>query len=347
MKRLISLIITAVLLLSTLTSCTKTSDEKKKFTESFIDYFDTVATVTGFEKDVESFDKVADDVEYMLKGYHELFDIYNSYSGVNNIRTINENAGVKAVKVDDRIIDLLLFSKEIYDLTKGKTDVTLGAALRLWHNEREKGISAPESAALPDESALNAAGQLRGFQYLQIDAENKTVFITEKGISLDVGAVAKGYATEKIAMQLEARGVTGYALNIGGNIRVIGDKPDGTKWTAAVRDPDSDGYLMNINLDMKSFVTSGSYQRFYTVNGKRYHHIINPETLYPSDTFSSVSVLTDDSGKADSLSTALFSMTLEEGKMLIASLPDTEAVWVENGGEVHYSEGFLKSVIKE
>ena len=256
-------------MLSTLTSCTKTSDEKKKFTESFIDYFDTVATVTGFEKDVESFDKVADDVEYMLKGYHELFDIYNSYSGVNNIRTVNENAGVKAVKVDDRIIDLLLFSKEIYDLTKGKTDVTLGAALRLWHNEREKGISAPESAALPDESALNAAGQLRGFQYLQIDAENKTVFITEKGISLDVGAVAKGYATEKIAMQLEARGVTGYALNIGGNIRVIGDKPDGTKWTAAVRDPDSDGYLMNINLDMKSFVTSGSYQRFYTVNGKR------------------------------------------------------------------------------
>lgn len=346
MKRLISLLIVSVFVCICFTSCSK-QNEKQKFSESFIDYFDTVASVTGFCNSLEEFDSISEDIEQMLKEYHEFFDIYNTYSDLNNLATINSKAGIESVKVDEKIIDFLLFSKEMYSVTKGYTDVTFGAVLKIWHDKRTDGIQNSANAKLPDSEELASASLLRGFDKVIIDKENSTVFITEKGLSLDVGAVAKGYATEMVALELESKGVTNFALNIGGNIRVIGNKPDNTKWTAAVKDPDGDGYLMNINMDENSFVTSGSYQRFYTVDGKRYHHIIDPDTLYPADEFSSVSVMTSHSGIADCLSTALFAMSLEEGKKLIDSLENTEALWVTNDGNIVFSSSFDKCVIKE
>lgn len=343
-KRLISIFLTIILLFC-FSSC-KNKDKKQKFSESFIDYFDTVASVTGYCDSLEEFNKISNEVERMLKEYHELFDIYNTYSGVNNLATINAKAGIEPVSVDDRIIDLLEFSKEMYAVSKGYTDVTLGAILKIWHEKRSEGIVNPEIASLPDYDKLRDAALLRGFDKIIIDNDNNMVFIKEEGVSLDVGAVAKGYATEMIAKQLESKGIFGFALNIGGNIRVIGNKPDNTKWTAAVKNPNGDGYLMNINMDENSFVTSGSYQRFYIVEDKRYHHIINPDTLYPGTEFSSVSVMTSHSGIADCLSTALFSMSLEDGKKLVESLEGTEALWVTNDGELVFSSSFDKSVIK-
>lgn len=347
MKKLFCLILSFILCLSVCGCNSVNTSDKKKFTESYIDYFDTVATVTGFETSVEEFDMIADDIENMLKEYHKLFDIYNAYSEINNIYTINEKAGISPVVVDEKIIDLIEYSKEVYMLTNKMTDITFGSVLKIWHEKRENGINNPENATLPTIEELTVASKNTGFEKIIIDREKSSVYIAENGISLDVGAVAKGYATEKIAKQLEAKGITGYALNIGGNIRVIGNKPDGSKWTAAVTDPNGEGYLMNINLDKKSFVTSGSYQRFFTVNGERYHHIISPDTLFPSNYFTSVSVLTDNSALADSLSTALFSMSLEEGSRIIEKLEDTEAVWVEPDGDIHYSSGFKDSVYKE
>ena len=346
MKRLIAIILVLVLTTTLFVSCNKQS-EKSKFTESFIDYFDTVATVTGFCESVEEFDKIADEVEGLLKTYHELFDIYNTYSGINNIAVINAKAGEEAVEVDPEIIDLLDYSKQMYILTDGKTDVTLGAVLKLWHDKREEGVNNPEKATLPDSDKLQAAAKLGGFEKIITDREKNTVFITGKGMSIDVGAIAKGYATEKIAQKLEGNGITGFALNVGGNIRVIGDKPNGEKWTAAVKDPIGDGSVLTINMTQNSFVTSGSYQRFYTVNGVNYHHIIDPKTLYPSNEFTSVSVLTADSGMADCLSTALFSMGIEEGRALVESLSDTEALWLTPDGKIIYSSGFKDSVYGE
>ena len=335
------------MILSLLVSC---DSKYEKFSESFIDYFDTVSTITGYEYSVEVFNKNTDEIERLLKEYHELYDIYNSYSGINNVHTINEMAGIEPVKVDKRIIDLLDYSREMYTLTRGKTDITYGSVFKIWHQHREYGNNSPNDATLPTDEALRSAAEHVGFDKILIDRENSTVFITDSEVSIDLGAIAKGYATEQISRHLENKGVTGYALNIGGNIRVIGNKPDGSKWTAAVSNPDDtseQAYLMTIELNKDAFVTSGSYIRFYSVDGKRYHHIIDPETLYPKNDFVSVSILSSDSGKADCLSTALFCMTYEEGKQLIESLSDTEAVWVLPNGEVMYSSGFEKSIIKE
>jgi thiamine biosynthesis lipoprotein len=196
---------------------------------------------------------------------------------------------------------------------------------------------------------LKEAAKHTKFEDIIIDREASTVFLRNPQMSVDVGAVAKGYATEQIAKSLIADGVSNYALNFGGNIRTIGTKNDGSDWSAAVTNPDNKSekpYIMKVKLKDQAFVTSGSYERFYMVDGVRYHHIIDPKTLMPNNTFSSVSILADDSGLADVLSTALFNLTYDEGKALIEDMEGVEAVWVTSDNKLLYSTGF-ESVIVE
>ena len=161
---------------------------------------------------------------------------------------------------------------------------------------------------------------------------------------MDVGAIAKGYAIEQTALWMEETGITGYLLNVGGNIRIVGDRPDGEKWQIGLENPDGDEdepYIEYLSLGNGfSLVTSGSYQRYYTVEGKNYHHIIDPDTLYPATGYKMVSVINKDSGLADALSTALFCMDYADGEKLVNSLENTYAMWVKDNGEIIYSKGF-------
>ena len=325
---------------SVLVSCNSQKSEEK-FTKTFIDYFDTVTTITGYADNEEEFLEVADLVEERLWEYHKLYDAYHSkadpgmeqlYAGVTNVKDINAlvDGQHQLCKVDEKLIELLLFSKEMYELTNGETNVAMGSVLSLWHDEREKAERYPQSAALPDADALTDAYLHTDINDIVIDEENCTVFLRDPKMLLDVGAIAKGYATEMIALELEEMGVSGYGLSVGGNVRLIGAKPNGEKWNVGIEnpfDPYAD-YVENLKVADMSVVTSGSYQRYYVVNGQRYHHIIDKDTLYPADYFASVSVITENSGLADALSTALFSMPLENGKELIESLEGVEAIWV-------------------
>lgn len=344
----ISLLIAFILILTstTLIGCNKSI----KYTKTYIEYFDTVSSVVGYESNEETFIKNTEKIEALLEQYHKLFDIYNSYTGINNIYTINQNAGIKPITVDKKIIEFIDYAKDIYNMTNGKTDITFGSVLKIWHNYRVDGIANPDIAKLPEPSKLAAGAIHRGFDNIIIDREKNTVYISDKDMSLDVGAVAKGYATEQIAQYLEENGIKGYALNIGGNLRVVGDKPDGSMWTAGITNPisnDENSILMRVMLKRNSFVTSGSYLRFYTVDNIRYHHIIDTETLYPKNEFLSVSVSCDDSGLADSLSTALFNMDIDSGMSLINSLENTEALWVTASGQIIYSKSFENMIIRE
>jgi thiamine biosynthesis lipoprotein len=165
---------------------------------------------------------------------------------------------------------------------------------------------------------------------------------------LDVGAVAKGYATEQVARWLEAQGVSGWLLNVGGNVRAVGKKPDGSLWMAGLENPDEDAkdYLAYLQLESEALVTSGSYQRYYIVDGKSYHHIIHPDTLMPSEGYLSVSVICPDSGMGDALSTALFCMPLEDGKALVESMEGVEALWLTTDGVQTTTSGWHKYVKK-
>ena len=277
MKRILSLAVATLLLLAlpvlSFTSCT--DPEIKVKNRIFYEYFDTVSYIYDYSGGTnEQFDEVCRGVEYELKTCHELFDIYNTYAGVTNLKTVNDSAGKGPVKVNHRIIDLLEDAIELYELTDGNVNVMMGSVLSIWHKHRSEGVS------LPDMDALVTANAHTSIENLVIDRENMTVEITDPEASLDVGAIAKGFTAELIYNMLAERGICGYAINLGGNLRTVGTKPDGSGWLSGVQNPDknaADPYVAKLTISDSALVTSGVYERYYTVDGVQYHHIINKE----------------------------------------------------------------------
>lgn len=333
------------LLLCILSGCILSScavkDKKGKYTASSFDYFDTASTITGYADSKEEFDKIANEILAKLGEYHKLYSIYHRFDGIENLCSINAKSG-QTIKVDRRIIDMLLHAKDMYETTGGMLNVAMGSVLSIWHDYRTIGKDDPQSASLPPANRLKAAAEHTDISKLIIDEENCTVTLADPLMKLDVGAIAKGYATEQVALWLENQGISGYVLNIGGNVRTVGLKADGEAWTVGVENGAGEGYLAYLSLSGESVVTSGSYQRYYVVNGKRYHHIIHPDTNMPAEGFLSVSIICKDSGKADALSTALFCLSKDEGMSLVNSLPDVEAMWVSENGDISVSDGWNK-----
>lgn len=335
--------------LVSLTGCLKTlpSDSTETVINSkpkglmYFDFFDTVSTIYSYAGDEqEKFEQNCNDVTTLLREYHQLFDIYNEYSQINNLCTINKNAGGDPLIVDQKLIDFLLYCKTIYTLTNGETNVMFGAVLKPWHDERTNATQNPSSAKVPDMDLLIENNKNTDIDSLEIDDENNTVRITNPNASIDVGALGKGYATEKAANLLESMGVTSYVLNIGGNIRIIGTKQDGSGWVTGIKNPyDKSSYAAYMDLSDTSCVTSGDYERFYTVDNIKYHHIIDKDTLMPAEHFSSITVITKDSGLADALSTALFCMSYEEGLSLVESISDVDVLWIFKDGSQKFTEG--------
>ena len=150
---------------------------------------------------------------------------------------------------------------------------------------------------------------------------------------------------KKAAEYLASVGADSYVLNIGGNIRIVGTKPDGSGWRTGIKDPaDPDTYALKLMLADTSCVTSGDYERYFTVGGKRYHHIIDKETLMPATYFRSVTILTADSGLADALSTALFAMSYEEGRAIVERIGGVEVLWISSDGTQYYTEGIERLI---
>jgi thiamine biosynthesis lipoprotein len=326
--------------------------QKNKYTAYSLDYFDTATTITGYETDRATFDAISGEILALLGEYHRLYTIYHRFEGIENLCTVNDltNGAHRRVTVDARIIEMLSYAKEMYDVTGGEVNIAMGSVLSIWHQYRTAGLDAPHAAKLPPIEALEAAAKHTDIGALVIDKEQSTVQITDPEMTLDVGAIAKGYAVEMAAQMLEARGITGYVINVGGNIRTVGTKGDGSKWLAGIENPDASSdepYIAYVELSGESIVTSGSYQRYYLVDGQRYHHIIDRETLMPATGFLSVSVICKSSAQADALSTALFCMSPDEGLALVESLPDVEALWVSTDGTQRTSSGFSAYLRKD
>ena len=315
------------------------------------DVFDTATTLQAYCTSQEEFDAQAEALHADLMEYHQLYDIYNEYEGINNIYTVNQlvNGEHPVVKVDSKIIDMLLYAKEMYEKTDGKMNVAMGSVLSIWHDYREIADENYGIGTLPPMSDLEEAAKHTDINDLIIDEENSTVWLADPDMRLDVGAFAKGYAVEMVARMLESRGKYNYVVNVGGNIRTTGKKANGDKWKTGIENPNNTStYIEYIGLDTDAIVTSGSYQRYYIVNGKSYHHIIDPDTLMPADKgFLSVSVICKDSGMGDGLSTALFCMSLEDGMALINSIDGVEAMWVEADETKHFSNGFANYIVEK
>ncbi len=345
MKRKITAFLLGMMMISMLSACSFGKD--MRYEASFLELFDTASVIVGYAKSEEEFTKYSQMIYDELKVYNELYDIYNDYEGVNNIKTINDNAGIKPVKVDRKIIDLLLFSKEWYEKTNGEINVAFGSVLSLWHDHRTAGLDNPENATLPDYEELKERNQHIDIGDMVIDEEASTVYLKDPEMSLDVGAIAKGYAVERAALFAQEAGFENGMISVGGNVRTFGNKLDDNgkeiPWSVGIQNPDLSSdvkTLYVLNLSGYSLVTSGIYERYYVVDGKQYHHIIDPKTLMPTEYFVSVSIICPDSGMADALSTAVFNMPYEEGSKLIEGLDGVEALWVFPDQSMKYSSGF-------
>lgn len=347
MKKFLSLLLLfGILSFSFAFSSCEEQPKKEKFSAYSFDYFDTVATIIGYEENRQKFDEIANEIFALLGEYHRLYTIYHRYEGLENLCTINElvNGEHRTVTVDRRIIDMLLYAKEMYTITNGKVNVAMGSVLSIWHDYRDMGTSDPQAAVLPPIEKLQEASYHTNIENLIINEEACTVLLKDNKMRLDVGAIAKGYAVEMVAQWLEARGITGYVLNIGGNVRTIGTKADGTAWTVGIDNPDGTDdapYYAYLALADQSVVTSGSYQRYYVVNGKAYHHIIDPATLMPAERYVSISIVSNNSAEGDALSTALFCMSPEEGLALVNEyFPHVGVLWVMSDGTRQETSNF-------
>jgi len=352
MKRIIALCLAAAMLL---TGCSVSLGPKSKYSKysyEFLGSFDTVIQFVGYAESAEQFDGIAKQGQARFEELHKLYDKYNSYPGLNNIKTINDNAGVQPVKVSQEIIDLVLSAKEWYQKTNGTVNIALGPVLEIWHEYREEGLCNPEQARLPDLELLREANALTDINKVVVDQEKKTVFLTERGMSLDVGAVAKGFATEIVARELAAQGVNSLLISSGGNVKSIGQPLDGkrSKWGIGIQDPNGnplnpdDKPLDTVFITEQSVVTSGDYQRYYKVNGMTVHHLIDPRTLMPASHYRAVTVMIPDSGLADFMSTTLFLLPYEESKAMAEKIPGLEALWIFPDGRIEATEGMRKSL---
>lgn len=337
-------ILLILLLLLSLVSCS--CKKNQAFSKTYFDYFDTVITITGYETSENKFLEKIQIIEPLIKEYHQLYDIYNEYDKPN-LCTINKNAYIKPIQVDQKIIDLIKYSKTISNLTNHMFNIAMGSVLKLWQQEREKALKEPYISKLPDENKLKESGKYINQDNIIIDEQNQTVFITNPYTKIDVGAIAKGYATEQIAKQLIKNNATSYILNFGGNIKLIGSKPNNKNFKIDIQAPieGSTKAITTLKLKNYSVVTSGSYNRYYYVGEKKYHHIINPTTLYPENRFLSVTVVGKNSGLCDALSTALFNLSVEEGTKIIEKFEDIYVLWIDQNQQMIYSNGFKKNFL--
>lgn len=353
MRKTASGLLITVLLLSLLFSgCwLKPASGYTLYSDSMLDSFNTVITLVGYTKSRAEFDGYFQLAQGRFIELHQRFDIYNDYPGVNNIKTINDQAGIQPVQVDPVTLNMLSFARDGAQLS-GKTNIALGPVLQLWHRYREEANYDPENAQLPPREDLEEAAKFTDIEKVIIDKDNSTVFLPDHRMSLDAGAVAKGYATEIVAQELKAAGLKSFALNSGGNVRVMDGPLDGVRklWGIGIFDPDSLLFDDDRDLDMvyindASVVSSGDYQRYYFVNGVRLHHLIDPTTLMPATHYRAVTVVARDSGYADLLSTELYLLPYGESRSLADSLEGVEALWVMPDGEVRFTSG-LKSKLR-
>lgn len=335
------------LLLALCMGCKTSINYTQKQMYSFDSGFDTVITYIEWVEDGDTqYRENANKTFEKFSYYNKLFDTFHDYENINNIKTINDNAGIKAVSVNQEVIDMLLEAKYFYDISYGKIDVTAGKMISLWHDAREIGMELNtngEYGDIPNGVELEESIKHKGWDKIIIDDENNTVFITDPYVSLDVGSVAKGYATQRVAEYLVNENVKNAVIDAGGNLKALSGKYNGKDWITGIRNPNNpslspDDSLLTVQYSGdKSAVTSGDYERaFIAKDGKSYSHIIDPDTTYPADKHRSVTIITTDAGVADCLSTALFCLDYEDGLKVIEQYKKDhdnaflEVVWVAN-----------------
>jgi thiamine biosynthesis lipoprotein len=348
-----ALFLSACLMMSTLTlsSC---QSRYEAYSYEFTGTFDTVISLVGHMASKKEFDSFSTYAEKRLTELHQLYDIYHDYDGMKNIKTINDNAGIAPVVVSDEVYNLLSFSKDWYTKTNGKVNIALGSVLKIWHDYRSQADMESDNNPIPTMQELMTANEHVSIDSLVLDSKAKTAYVNDAKVQLDVGAVAKGYATELVCNELSAKGYKSFAISAGGNVKVVG-KPlakNRSTWTIGIQNPDPNinpdpnvGLVAKVSVEDTSVVTSGWYQRYFVSGGKIYHHIIDPVTLFPQNYYKAITIVYPDSGISDVFSTAIMLMPYEEAVQFLKQYPGVNVYFILFDGTVKTTEGMDQLLI--
>lgn len=290
----------------------------------------TVVEVTIYDKPDE---KIIDKV------FSRIAEIENEMT-INNAETseiiaLNNASGKNEVVLSPDTFYVVEMGKQYSERSKGLFDITIGPVVKSWN-------IGTEYAAVPDKDKLAEAVKLVDYTKLTLNKEKHSARLETAGMKVDLGAIAKGYAADEAARILKENGVKHAIINLGGNVMTVGGNPNGNPWRIAIQDPFNPRgeFIGVVTVKDKTVVTSGTYERFFEENGKKYHHILDPFTGYPvENNLYSVSIITDKSIDGDGLSTTVLLYGLEEGMKLIEELDNVEAVFITSDKKVYASSG--------
>lgn len=268
-----------------------------------------------------------DDVE---NAFLEIDRLTNRFASNSEVSAVNLQAGIAPVKVSEDVFTIVETAIEWSDKTDGAFNILIGSVMDLW------GFGS-ENPSIPAGEELAAALAKTDYHKIVLDKQQSTIFLPEKGMIMDLGGVAKGYATDKAIAALKELGIRNALINAGGNVYALGNKADGTTWKVGVQDPrDPQAIAALLEARDVALVSSGDYQRYFEVDGIRYHHILEPATGHPARISTATTVIMKSSTIADILSTALFVKGPMEGIALAEKLSSLEAVMIiDQDGEVY------------
>jgi thiamine biosynthesis lipoprotein len=284
----------------------------------------TFVHVVAVAKDTSTAKKC---VQAALEEIRKVDDLMSDYKNDSEISRINREASEKAVKVSESTYEILQRSVEFSEMTGGAFDITIGPLVALFREAKENKIA-------PSMEQIDQARTKVGFEKLKLDSENKTVQFSDDGMLLDLGGIAKGYAIDKAIEAAKSNGAIGAMVDIGGDVRCFGLPPVGKDhWLIGLQDPNSaiegiggGGLMLVLKVTNAAVATSGDYQQFVLIEGKRYSHIMDRKTGTSAEGLSSVTIIADNATDADALATSVSVMGAEKGLALIEKLPDIEAI---------------------
>lgn len=326
---LITKIAPSIALLAVLLGGCTTPDQRQSETELLLG---TTITVTTYGRTPEEvFERV---FARVLEIEQRMSTSEEDYT-MTELMAVNDAAGGRPVEVSADTFEVVSEAVRYSRLTDGAFDVTVQPLVSLW------GIGT-ESPGIPNEEAIAEALASVDHRRVSLDPRDQSIFLEGEAMGIDVGGIAKGYAADEARRILLEEGIESALLDFGGNILTIGTKPDGSAWRIGIQVPDASrgAFIGIVEVVDKAVVTSGTYERYFVEDGVRYHHILDTTTGYPvRNGLDSVTILTDESMRADALSTAVFAMGLEAGMRFVETQPDIEAIFVTSEGNLHLTPG--------
>jgi len=307
------------------TACIGCGDNTSKISRPLLGTVVTITINDSPENTSGDFDAAFKEIEVVQKAF-------NLYDPDSEISQINKSAGLHSVKADDEVFKLIKKSLEVSENTGGAFDITFASTGKLWDFSQE-------NFTPPDDTTIKKLLPLISYKNVMLDDNKKTIRFLKSGTKIGLGGIAKGYATGKAISALKSRNVKNAIVACAGDIQVIGNNK-GKPWVTGIQDPRGIYVIGTVEMhDGEAVSTSGDYERFRIVNGRRYHHIINPATGYPSDSgLISVSVFSSDPVMSDVYSTAFFVSGLEKTRRMLAAMNGLSAVIVTSDMKVYISE---------